>query len=50
MSRALGEMSLPCPHDICDGSGFVEEGVFDEKEEKECLCRIEKKREEMANS
>lgn len=30
----LEDMSLPCPHDICDGSGELED-------EQKCLCVTE---------
>lgn len=30
-----------CPHDICDGSGIVTEGQFDDIRDKKCLCAIE---------
>lgn len=33
----------PCPHDLCDGTGKVTVGKFDDIEEKDCLCEIERK-------
>lgn len=35
-------MEMPCPHDICDGSGYVESGAFDYIDMKKCLCAVEK--------
>lgn len=28
----------PCIHGICDGSGWIEEGQFDDLNIKRCLC------------
>lgn len=44
--ETLENMSLPCPHDICDGSGYIERGEFDESDFSKCLCRTERERDE----
>ena len=36
------DMSLPCPHDICDGSGEW----FDDLERHVCLCKTDKELQE----
>lgn len=30
MSNPLESMDLPCPLDLCDGSGFISEDEFDQ--------------------
>jgi hypothetical protein len=32
---------MTCPHDICDGSGVIRVGNFDNVEDEDCLCKIE---------
>ena len=32
-----------CPHGICDGSGVITVGRFDDIEEEDCLCKTEAK-------
>lgn len=33
---------MVCPHGMCDGSGYYEEGQFDEFYTVKCLCQIER--------
>lgn len=35
----LEDLENGCPLGICDGSGVVEIGEFDDIEESECACR-----------
>lgn len=35
--RTLEDMTLPCPHDICDGTGII----MGEEGEEKCLCRTD---------
>ncbi len=39
-----------CRYGICDGSGWTEEGAFDDIKPRKCLCQIEKEAEEEANN
>jgi hypothetical protein len=34
-------MDLPCPHDICDGSGIIPDDGTDGSTERKCLCAID---------
>lgn len=36
-----------CPHGLCDGSGVITEGQFDDLHEKKCLCQIEREQVDM---
>lgn len=45
MPNPMEEMQLPCPHDICDGSGVIK-GEFDE-DDRDCLCKTDKELEEV---
>ena len=38
----LEDMSLPCPHDICDGSGVV----IDDETARVCLCKTDRELDE----
>ncbi len=40
MPNPMEEMTLPCPLDICDGTGVVA-GVTLEDSERECPCRAD---------
>ena len=34
----------PCPHGLCDGSGKITIGQFDDIQERDCLCEVERRR------
>ena len=36
---------MSCPHGICDGSGYYEEGQYDDFRKVKCLCKIEDEQE-----
>lgn len=40
MPNPLETMSLPCPEDICDGSGIIPDDGTEGSVEQKCLCRI----------
>ncbi len=40
MTNPMEEMSLPCPLDICDGSGIIErDDGSDNERDRKCPCR-----------
>lgn len=40
----------PCPYGYCDGSGRITEGQFDDLQDKDCLCRIDVKADDMVSA
>jgi len=45
MSHVVPEVE-ECPHNMCDGSGYREQGEFDDIWEDRCLCNTEEEIEE----
>lgn len=44
--QKLPELMI-CPHGMCDGSGYYDEGEFDDISTVDCLCRVEAKQDDM---